>query len=1415
MATATNSQIVYGLYAAIYVRSPDKAGYDYWMAGLNAVPPTATLSQIATGFSQRPEWVAAYPTTMTDVQYVDAIYQNVLGIAGDAAGRAFWAGNITAGAYNRTDFIVQFLTATIEFDATLPNFSGLTAAEVASATSAQTTILNKIAVGEAFVASPAAINPAKTGVDSAGNYNAANDMTVALLTATDSTQASVDAAKAAITAAGAAGTTFTLTTAGDTLTTLTALNDTVTGVAGTLTTNDVIVDVTTTDADVLTAAGVAAGTAPKISSVETLNISNNFATGLDLANITGVTALNLSATLANGNAVVANAKMAAATTITAGTNIAELLVATNSKGTGGSVAINAGAATKVTLTGSAAVDTLALTTTGDVTIAAGGGSPTLGVIEALTLTANAAAGTGTGTAAAATAVVTLDSAKALLVAGVDATFDIAGTSNVELKADVLALDGRTVTKSSTGTLTATLGQLTPPTAATIYDLAKVAATTFNVGTDLGANATLKLEHGSNVSTTATQTNLSITNASQIGLTNTAATQTKISSDTIKALTITSNAPILTGVDVTYDAIDLTGTSGANFTGSVLNLLGGTVAAPQDVKIKAGKVETVDASKLVGTVDYTHSQLAGALDLATATAPTMLAEKFTFTGSAGADKLAIAAPSVVANLFAKANITATLGDGDDTVTLPGIQFVAGSTLKIDAGVGTADTLALSAGTDVSDATLTLTAVESLALGGGTATFAASQLTGQTYNIKGSTAIDDNLTIKGVAATLAVDATALKLDAAVETLTIDGKAAAAGQTLKGFASTDISIKTANVITGGKFSDTITGGSSDDKITGGKGTDKLSGGQGADTFYFDAADSVALVDTPVSMFSFDTITDFTKGTIGGTTVNLTDKVMSNTVTLINAPTNLVAADGTAAISVNGVATFHANNATATSHLAAVQTAVGTTVGASVVWGEGADTFLLINGALPADDTLVKFAGITLTATDTLASFVSAAGVVFKSTTASAGNDDITGTPSNDDGSTGNGAILDGQGGDDTLTGLAGNDTFNIGVGNDKITDLSGGDNVTVLTGATVSAKVTAAWTPTVTTKNGAATVAAATVDANGFAVDLSKVTTGIGWTVTNTSATGSSIAGSALADNLTGGAGNDTFVYTTTGLAGGLFDGANALTDSITGGGGTDTVLVGVTGTAFGIINTESWAKASAITTIKAAANDKAVSIDLKADAATAGITTVDLSLTTGIGVDKSAITVSTFTTATTLIGSTATGIVDIIGGDGVDTITAAAGGGSITAGKGNDVIKLAAATAVDTVVFSAVADNGVDTITGFAKANDQLQLAALGTITAEVDITGTKTAGTNTYLLGGLAAGKADTLVDAAAAITAGATWTAASVTAFAVLSDDNSTSIYKWVDVIGTNGAQSTELTLIGTVDAAMTTGDLGTAVLIA
>jgi len=136
-----------------------------------------------------------------------------------------------------------------------------------------------------------------------------------------------------------------------------------------------------------------------------------------------------------------------------------------------------------------------------------------------------------------------------------------------------------------------------------------------------------------------------------------------------------------------------------------------------------------------------------------------------------------------------------------------------------------------------------------------------------------------------------------------------------------------------------------------------------------------------------------------------------------------------------------------------------------------------------------------------------------------------------------------LTGGAGNDTLTGGGGNDIFHVNSGSDTITDFGGSDVLVVSSGATANATVTSAFTATASTSN----AGTATLTSAGYGVTLSSATGSKGYTVTNTGG-GTTLSGSAYADNLTGGNANDS-------LNGG------AGNDSLNGGDGTDTLIGGV--------------------------------------------------------------------------------------------------------------------------------------------------------------------------------------------------------------------------------------------------------------
>jgi Ca2+-binding RTX toxin-like protein len=172
---------------------------------------------------------------------------------------------------------------------------------------------------------------------------------------------------------------------------------------------------------------------------------------------------------------------------------------------------------------------------------------------------------------------------------------------------------------------------------------------------------------------------------------------------------------------------------------------------------------------------------------------------------------------------------------------------------------------------------------------------------------------------------------------------------------------------------------------------------------------------------------------------------------------------------------------------------------------------------------------------------------GVNFAEIDGTAGADALKGTKGWD--------TLDGKAGDDLLSGGDGLDTFIISAGHDTVKDFNvlgktwtgpGAEVLQVAAGASVSATLKAAWSATSDTFN----FGDALITTSGLAVDLSGVTTGLGWDVLN-KGKATTLTGSMFDDTLTAGSGNDV-------LQGGAGNDTligGKLADTMTGGTGSD--------------------------------------------------------------------------------------------------------------------------------------------------------------------------------------------------------------------------------------------------------------------
>lgn len=199
----TVQQEVAALYSAIFNRAPDQAGLEFWV---NAIEGGDSLVQAAEGFTQHPVFAETY-AGMSDSQFVQQLYVNILGGAGDANGIAFWTEKLASGV-SKGQVVAEFVQGALSIDLDALLASGeLSQAEYDAAVARQDSLTNKANVGLHFVEKfGAATNlsadtdtTTKEGLESDPVY-LASQAAIANVTAD---AASVTAANAAINAAGA------------------------------------------------------------------------------------------------------------------------------------------------------------------------------------------------------------------------------------------------------------------------------------------------------------------------------------------------------------------------------------------------------------------------------------------------------------------------------------------------------------------------------------------------------------------------------------------------------------------------------------------------------------------------------------------------------------------------------------------------------------------------------------------------------------------------------------------------------------------------------------------------------------------------------------------------------------------------------------------------------------------------------------------------------------------------------------------------------------------------------------------------------------------------------------------------------------------------------------------------------------
>lgn len=113
-----NAPAAYRLYGGAFDRTPDEGGLVFWTDYLDK---GGTLFQAAAGFVASAEFAALYGANLSDADFVDQLYLNVLGREGEAAGVGFWNGYLADGG-DRAAALVDFTQ--------LPEYVGLSQANI-------------------------------------------------------------------------------------------------------------------------------------------------------------------------------------------------------------------------------------------------------------------------------------------------------------------------------------------------------------------------------------------------------------------------------------------------------------------------------------------------------------------------------------------------------------------------------------------------------------------------------------------------------------------------------------------------------------------------------------------------------------------------------------------------------------------------------------------------------------------------------------------------------------------------------------------------------------------------------------------------------------------------------------------------------------------------------------------------------------------------------------------------------------------------------------------------------------------------------------------------------------------------------------------------------------------------------------
>lgn len=143
-------QRITGLYVAYFDRSADQSGLNFWKgeASASSDDVLSTLNKISAMFANNEVFTSTY-SQLLNREFVEAIYQNALGLSGDSQGIDYWTERLNSGI-TRSDMVAKFIDVSLTVDMTAANFPDLSIAELSAGQARQNLIANKVTIAARF-----------------------------------------------------------------------------------------------------------------------------------------------------------------------------------------------------------------------------------------------------------------------------------------------------------------------------------------------------------------------------------------------------------------------------------------------------------------------------------------------------------------------------------------------------------------------------------------------------------------------------------------------------------------------------------------------------------------------------------------------------------------------------------------------------------------------------------------------------------------------------------------------------------------------------------------------------------------------------------------------------------------------------------------------------------------------------------------------------------------------------------------------------------------------------------------------------------------------------------------------------------------------------------------------------------------